>query len=59
MKQLLTLTFTMTDGTEQAADFYQAGSGNYYMDKRNKGHFTVEKTVSITEEDFNTIKGLL
>lgn len=58
-KQLLTLTFKMTDGSEQSADFYQAGSGNYYMDKRNKGHSTVEKTVSITEEDFNNIKGLL
>ena len=58
-KQLLRLTFTMTDGSEQTADFYQEGSGKYYMDKGYKGYSTVEKTVGITEEDFNTIKGLL
>ena len=57
-KQLLTLTFKLTDGGERTADFYQEGSGKYYMDMRNSNS-TVEKTVSITEETFNTIKDLL
>ena len=58
-KQLLILTFTMTDGTEQIADFYQEDSGKYYMDKKYNKGLSVEKTVSISEEDFNTIKDIL
>ena len=49
----------MSDGSEQVADFYQEGSGKFYMDKRNTGSSTIEKTVSITEETFYTIKDLI